>query len=209
MFDIEYKGGNAVVIATKKTKVMIDPRLSVVGLKDPSVTDAVVLATDPELAIRSDDSALTVDGPGEYEISDISVRAIAADRYGAAQGSKDLTIYRIEVGDVRIVILGNIRAELSEGQLEALGVVDIVILPVGGGDTLNAVEATQLVRAVDAKVVVPVHYADKGLKYDAPQDELEVFSKEYNGSIEQVGKYKVKSAASIPQASTIVEIARA
>lgn len=208
MFDIEYKGGNAVVITTKKTKVMIDPKVSQIGLKDLSVKGAVVLATGPEHLVAADDSLLVIDGPGEYEVSDVSIRAVAADRYGTSKGSREATIYRVEVGDVRIAVLGNIASELSETQLEALGVIDMIILPVGGGDTLNATEATQLVRTIEAKVVIPVHYADSALSYEAPQDTLETFKKEYGGEVEQVGKYKVKAGTALPAAATVIELTR-
>jgi len=208
MFDIEYKGGNAVVVTTKKIKIMIDPKLSELGLKDPTTKDAVVLATDPQLVIRSDDSLVTIDGPGEYEMSDVSIKAIAVDRYDTPKGSKELTMYRIEIGEVRIAILGNIAPELTDNQLETLGMVDMVILPVGAGGTLNATQATQLVRTIDAKVVVPVHYADSMLSYNEPQEGLDAFEKEFGGEVEQTSKYKVKSSASIPVTNTIIEISR-
>lgn len=208
MFEIEYKGGNAVIIATKKVKVMIDPKLSILGLKDPVVKGVLVVATDPELVIRSDDSLLTIDGPGEYEVSDVSIKAIAVDRHGSASGSRELTMYRLEIGDVRIAVLGNVAPELSESQQEALGVIDMAILPVGGGDTLSATQAVKLARTIEAKVVVPVHYADGALKYLEAQEGLDAFVKEFNAEVETVSKYKVKSSASIPAASTIIEITR-
>lgn len=208
MFEIEYKGGNAVVITTKKVKVMIDPKRSVVGLKDPTTKGAVVVATDPNLALYSDESALTIDGPGEYEVSDVSIKAIAVDRYGSASGSREQTMYRLEIGDVRLAVLGNIVSDLTENQQEALGIIDMVILPVGGGGTLNATEAAKLARAIEAKVVIPVHYADSTLAYAEPQESLEVFKKEFSAEVEQVAKYKVKSSTTIPTANTIIEIAR-
>lgn len=208
MFDIEYKGGNAVVITTKKIKVMIDPKVSDLGLKDPATKGAVVVATDPALAIHSDDSQLTIDGPGEYEISDVSIKAIAVDRHGAASGSKELTMYRIEISDTRIAVLGNVAPELSETQQESLGVIDMIILPVGGADTLTPAEAVKLTRTVEAKAVLPVHYADSAIKYAEPQEELAVFIKEFNGEIETTSRYKVKSSATIPTANTIIEITR-
>lgn len=208
MFDIEYKGGNAVVITTKKIKILVDPKISVVGLKDLAIKDSVVVATDRELALYADDSLLTIDGPGEYEVSDVSIKAVAVDRHGSASGSKELTMYRLEIGEVRIAVLGNIAPELSETQQEALGVIDIAIVPVGGGATLNALQAANLARTIEAKVVIPVHYADSAIAYAEPQESLDAFKKEFNSEIEQVTKYKVKSPSSIPTANTIVEISR-
>jgi len=208
MFDIEYKGANAVVITTKKIKLLVDPKLSVVGLKDLATKDNVVIATDREFALYADDLLLTIDGPGEYEVSDVSVKAIAVDRHGSANGSKELTMYRIEIGDVRIAVLGNIAPELSETQQEALGVIDMAIMPVGGGGTLSALQAANLARTIEAKVIIPVHYADSAITYAEPQESLDAFKKEFNSEVEQTAKYKVKASASIPSANTIVEISR-
>ena len=52
MFDIEYKGGNSIVIASKKTTLIVDPKLSLVGLKDLKVSGAVELATEPRLSTK-------------------------------------------------------------------------------------------------------------------------------------------------------------
>lgn len=210
MFDIEYKGGNGVVIATKKTTVVIDPKLSLVGLKDIATKDAVELATEPRFATNGKDARLLIEGPGEYEVGDFSIRGVRATRHLDTSSDEPIsTMYRIEVGDTRIAILGNIADKLEDDQLEALGVVDILIIPVGGGGyTLDATAAAALTRHIDPKVIIPVHYADSTLKYEVPQDTLETFTKELGLSVESVSKYKVKSAASLPQVLTIVEVIR-
>jgi len=210
MFDIEYKGGNGVVIATKKTTIVADPKLSVVGLKDLSIKDVVEVATESRFATNSKDAKLLIEGPGEYEIGDFSIRGVSAIRHLDAPDAEPIaTIYRIETGDVRIALLGNIASNLEEEQLEALGVVDILILPVGGsGYTLDATSAAALVRNIDPKVVIPIHYADSTLKYEVPQDTLETFTKELAAPVESVAKYKVKSSSVLPATLTIIEITR-
>ena len=126
MFDIEYKGGNTVVIATKKSKLITDPKQSVVGLKDIEPKQMVALATEARFAVHSDDSLLEIESPGEYEVGDFSVRGVAAQRHLDSAGHNG-TMYRVEVGDVRIAILGNIDSKVEEDQLEALGVVDTAL----------------------------------------------------------------------------------
>lgn len=208
MFDIEYKGGNTVVIATKKSKLITDPKLSVVGLKDIEPKGMVSLATEDRFVVGSDAATLLLDSPGEYEVGDFSIKGIAAQRHLDSDG-KNSTIYRVEVGDVRIALLGNIDAKLNEEQLEEIGVVDMIILPIGGGGyTLDATSAAHVVRQIDAKVVIPVHYADSALKYEVPQDEFEVFHKELGGAVENVDKLKVKSLSALPLVLTIYKLAR-
>lgn len=210
MFDIEYKGGNGVVVATKKTTLVVDPKLSLVGLKDLSVKDTVELATEARFMVEDPAARLILEGPGEYEVGDFSIRGVAAQRHIDTEKDEKLaTIYRVEVGDTRIALLGNIAPTLSDDQLEALGVVDILIVPVGGsGYTLDATSAAAVTRHIDPKVVIPVHYADSALSYEVPQDDVETFSKELGAPVESVAKYKIKSAASLPEVLTTVIVAR-
>jgi L-ascorbate metabolism protein UlaG (beta-lactamase superfamily) len=211
MFDIEYKGGNGIIIAGKKTQVVIDPKLSLVGLKDLPVKDAVVLATEPRFMVSDNNARLFIEGPGEYEIGEVSVKGTSATRHLDTSADEAVsTLYRLEIGEVRIAIIGNIASKVSEDQLESIGVVDIVIIPVGGrGYTLDAVDATTIVRQIDPRIVIPVHYADDVLSYEVSQDDLELFIKELAAPVETVGaKYKVKSAATIPQVLTVVTIDR-
>ena len=210
MFEIEYKGGNTVVIATKKASLVIDPKLSLIGLKDLVVKDAVELATEERFALNSESARLLIEGPGEYEVADFSIRGTPAQHHLDTESDVlTSTIYRIEVGEARIALLGNIADKLSEDQLEALGVVDIAILPIGGGGyTLDATAAASVVRQVDPRLVIPVHYADKGLKYEVPQDALNTFVSELGAPVETVPKYKLKAMSAIAPILTIVEITR-
>lgn len=209
MFDIEYKGGNTVVVATKKVSVVFDPKQSVVGLKDLSVKDAVQVATEERFVVESDVYRLQIDGPGEYEVADVSIRGVAASRHIDEETKIPAsTIYQLEIGGVRLAVFGNIGPKLSEEQMEAIGVVDIVIMPVGGGGyTLDATSAAALVRQLEPKVVIPVHYAGVGLSYEVPQDELSVFTTELGAPVEQGGnKYKLKTASALPAVLTTVVV---
>lgn len=210
MFDIEYKGGNSVVITTKKATIVIDPKLSEIGLKDITTKDAIEVATEPRLALGDPQAQVLIEGPGEYEMGDLSFKGIGASRYVDKATDEYLsTIYHVEINDIRIGVIGNIAAKLSEDQLEELGVIDILVLPVGGGGlTLDAGSAASLIRQIDPKVVIPTHYAAKGLLYEVPQDSLEVFVKELGAPVESVSRYKVKSAASLPDTLIVVSLDR-
>lgn len=210
MFDIEYKGGNGVVISTKKSKLVVDPKLSLVGQKDLDVKGVIELVTEPRFRVDNPDVRLIIDGPGEYEVGDFSIRGTQAVRHIDTDATTPVaTIYTIAVDDVKMALLGNIAAKLSEDQLEALGVIDIVIIPVGGGGyTLDSVDAARLIRQIDPKAVIPVHYADSAVKYEVPQDSLELFTKELGAPVEAVEKYKLKTATALPQALTVIELKR-
>lgn len=206
--DISYKGGSSLAISTKKTTVLVDPNVSMLGLKNPVATDAVELVTDHKYAI--DGARLLMDGPGEYEVGDFSIQGIAARRHTDASDARpEVTVYRIETSEFRVGILGHIQSKLSDDQLEALGVLDILILPVGGnGFTLDPHDAGLLARQIDPKVIIPIHYEEAGVKYEVPQLPLEQFTHELNLPLETVDKYKLKNAASLPEVLSVIVIKR-
>lgn len=210
MFEIEYKGGNCVQFSTKKTTMIADPKLSVVGLKDVKTKDQVELATEPRLVVENSDARVVIQTPGEYEVGDFYIRGAAASRHLDMESEEKLsTVYHIDTGDVRVGLIGNIKNELDDDQLEAIGVVDILILPVGGGGyTLDATSASVIIRQVEPKVVIPIHYADPSLHYEVPQDTLETFTKELGAPVEELDKFKIKSVASLPQALTVMVLKR-
>lgn len=210
MFDLEYKGGNTVVFSTKKVSLILDPKLSLVGLKDIKTKDEVELATETRFSVANPDARIIIDGPGEYEVGDFTIRGIAATRHIDTSDQEKLsTVYRIECGEVNIAVLGNIDPKLTDEQLEAIGVIDILVIPVGGGGyTLDATSAASIVRSIEPKAVVPVHYADPALTYEVPQEQLAPFVSELGAPVETMAKYKLKSSTSLPAVLTVIELTR-
>ncbi len=210
MLEIEYKGANSIVISTKKATIVADPKGSVAGLKDLSTKGAVELLTEARFGVGGDDALLNIEGPGEYGVASFDIKGVAVQRsIDTEDDPKVGTVYRIETGGVRIALFGNINDNLSDDQLEEIGLVDIVIIPVGGGGyTLDPIAAANLVRNIDPKVVIPVHYAEAGISYEVPQLELDEFVKVLDHTVEETPKFKIKSASALPASLTIVRIAR-
>ena len=210
MFEVEYKGANTVVISTKKSTLVTDPKLSLVGLKDASTKDAVELATEARFALNGETAKLNIEGPGEYGVGEFDIKGISAQRHLDSESDPLLsTMYRVEVNDIRVAILGNIYEKLSDTQLEELGLIDVLIIPVGGnGYTLDATGAANLTRKIDPKVVIPVHFAENDLKYEVAQESLDIFVKELGAPVEEMPKYKLKQSTLLPTALTIVHLTR-
>ena len=210
MFDIEYKGANSIVISTKKISLITDPKHSIFGDKDLVIKDGVELATEERFKTGSEDFKLSISYPGSYEVSDFTINGYQEKRHiDEDKDGKKSVIYSVEVCGVRIGILGNIDPNLSDDQLENLGVLDILVLPVGGGGyTLDATAAANIARRSDAKIIIPVHYTDDVINYEVPQSDFALFEKELGVDVEKTTKYKVKSATSLPEKMTIVKIER-
>lgn len=206
--ELTYRGANCVVINAKKTTMVIDPKLSLVGQKDVVIKNSIQVLTDDQFLVPTDQK-LCINSPGEYEVADVSIKGIAAKRHIDHDDVKRSTMYHMDLGEVRVVIIGHIASLLTDDQFEQIGTADVVIIPVGGnGYTLDAQAATSIVRRIDPKVVVPTHYADPALNYEVPQAEFDVFAKELGAPQEVVEKLKLKSG-SLPAALTLVKVARA
>jgi L-ascorbate metabolism protein UlaG (beta-lactamase superfamily) len=143
-------------------------------------------------------------------VADFDIRGVAVQRHlDTDQDPKRSTIYRIVVGGFRVAVVGNMFGKLSEEQLEEIGVIDILIVPVGGGGyTLDPIGAVAVTRQIDPRVVIPVHYADDALKYEVPQAPVDEFVKDLGVDVEEVEKYKLKQISSIPAGLTLVKLAR-
>ena len=206
--EVEYKGANSLVFKSGTTSLVVDPKLSLVGKKDIKVEGLIELVTNPIFAVTDAEPKITIEGPGEYEVSGISIRGVGANGYSKDEAK--VVIYRLDIGGFRVAVLGHIKSPLSDSQLEGLGVVDIVTIPVGGNNyTLNAHEAAAIVRQIDPKVVIPTHYKDEGLHYEVDQDDIDGFLKELGATQHDItDKLKMKPGAVLPVVLTIIEIKR-
>ena len=205
MVEVDYRGGNYIVITTKDRTIHVDANVDMIGLKNANLKDGVQLATEGRFLIK-DAEGLKFEGPGDYETGGIAIHGIAANQHldDPEAGKTNATIYRVEAGDIRLGIIGNITAPLSELQLEELGVIDVLVVPVGGnGYTLDATSAAELTRQIESKAIIPVHYHDEAIKYQVNQDEVSVFTQELGSDTEERDSLKFKSASALPQTTTV------
>jgi L-ascorbate metabolism protein UlaG (beta-lactamase superfamily) len=192
--ELQYYGANCLRIATKKAVIVIDDNLDKLGLK--SITKPTDIALHTFRAVPSQLAQFMADIPGEYEIAGVIIKGIAARSHMDEEGQHNATIYTVEADDVKVAILGHIYPELSEDQLEEIGLVDVAVVPVGGnGYTLDGLGALKLIKAIEPKAVVPTHYADKAIDYEVPQAQLADALKNMGMEpAETLDKFKPKTA---------------
>jgi len=171
--DLQYCGGNCVVLNAKGARLVVDDTLASLGVKGVVRSGDIALFTSKHTGGLLD-TKITIDSPGEYEVSNVSITGIPARSHLDEEGTHAVTMYKVAVGDMTFLFTGNIYPSLDDDQLEIIGMVDVMIVPVGGnGYTLDPVGALKLIKDVDPKVIIPVHYDDKALKYEVPQQTLE------------------------------------
>lgn len=171
--EIQFYGANCIKITSKKTALVIDDNLAKLGLKSVATAKDIVLATSDQIELPTA-SYFNINQPGEYEVSEVSIEGIPARSHMDEEGKTSATMYKILIDEVRIGVVGHVHPDLSDAQLEALGTVDILFVPVGGnGYTLDGIGAHKVIKDVEPKVVIPTHFADSKLNYEVPQAPLE------------------------------------
>lgn len=190
--EFQFKGANCLTIQTKKAKIVIDDNLEDLGLKSIASKADIALFTSQYLyKNREAGEAFVIDGPGEYEISEVSVRGIAVKSH--IDESEKSFIYRIAIGTTMICVFGHSTPDISDDVLEKIGMIDILVVPVGNsGYTLDASSAEKVIKKIDPKVVIPTHYADKAINYEVPQAPIDEFIKQMSVTPEKIDKLKIK-----------------
>lgn len=170
--DLQFFGANCVVLSHKGVRLVIDDNLAELGAKSVVKADDVVLFTGTHGPVGG---RLVIDGPGEYEISDVSVLGIAVRSHlDETNQQHSATMYKFTTADLSVVVTGHIHPDLEDSLMERIGLVDILVIPVGGnGYTLDPIGALKVIKEIEPKLVIPTHYADKALNYAVPQVELD------------------------------------
>lgn len=169
--ELQFYGANCLRVSTKKAQIVVDDNLEKLGLK--SITKPTDISLRTHSGIPEAPAQFTASMPGEYEISGVVIHGVAARSHMDPDDKKSVVIYTVAADEMRVAILGHIYPDLSDDQLEAIGIVDIVVVPVGNnGYTMDGVGALTVIKKIEPKVVIPTHYADKAIKYEVPQVEL-------------------------------------
>lgn len=162
--DISWLGHACVRVRTQHGAVVMDPcdKQSGFDMGRPTADIVTVSHADPHHSyvggVRGDPVHIT--GPGEYEISGVQIIGIATHLRPATEGvpPERNVAYMLEAEDLSLAHLGGLGTPLTAEQTEQLSNVDIVMLPIGGGATLDPEQAARVVRDLDPSVVIPLHY---------------------------------------------------
>jgi len=135
-----------------------------------------------------------VSGPGEYEISGVFIIGLATfhdNEEGKKRGKN--TVYFMEMDGVSFLHLGDIGHTLSADKVGELGEIDVLLVPVGGVSTIDATAAAEMVRQLEPKIVIPMHYKTPALNWEL--DPVDKFLKEI-GAGETKSQFKLSVTAS-------------
>src|SRR3989338_1871796 len=162
---ISWYGQSCFRLESKDIRVLIDPFDKAIGLKLPRLNETIIAVTHdhhdhnhvgdavPDLP-AGEAGTFIIRGPGEYEKSGIQVVGVSSfhdDEQGAKRGLN--TIYVIKMEDITLCHLGDLgQHTLTDEQIETIGGVDILFVPVGGIYTINGKGAAEIVKQIEPKI---------------------------------------------------------
>jgi L-ascorbate metabolism protein UlaG (beta-lactamase superfamily) len=197
--NITWLGQACFKIQGKEVTIITDPYDSKIGLKLPRL-NAEILTISHNHYDHNNIKAVSgqpfiIDTPGEYEIKKVFIWGIPSwhdNKEGAARGANTIFIYQFE--DIKLAHLGDLGTTLSNGQLEKLEGVDILLIPVGGIYTIDGKKAAEIVNQIEPRVVIPMHYkipnlkiklepvdkfcSEMGVKKNGPEERLKITKKD-------------------------------
>ncbi|MDO8687350.1 MAG: MBL fold metallo-hydrolase [Dehalococcoidales bacterium] len=166
--DINWLGHSCFRIKGAQATVITDPYSPDLGysLGSPAARIVTISHQHPghSYAQGVGDNPKVVAGPGEYDISGVLIIGTTTFHDGEEGRSRGKnTVYLIEVDEISICHLGDLGHVLTTAQVEEIGNVDVLMLPVGGVSTINAPMAAEVVRQLEPKIVLPMHYKTAAL----------------------------------------------
>ena len=195
--EITWLGHSCFRLRDRAATVVTDPYGKDIGLILPRVrADIVTVSHDADdhnyvKGVKGEFRVLA--GPGEYEVSSVFVTGLelrGSKKKEVAVGPRN-TVFLFEFDDLTVCHLGDLNIVPTQAQVEeALGAVDVLLIPVGGEETLNASQASEVVSLLEPHIVIPMHYQvpdvtlnldpvgkflkEMGLDKVAPQESLKV-----------------------------------
>ena len=117
--------------------------------------------------------------PGEFEIGGVFITGVQTDGSGSNKKAKDQirnTLYVFDYDGLTVAHLGDLKQVPTQAEIEALGTVNVALVPVGGGGGLNAAKAAEVISLLEPNIVIPMHYSTPDVKVTL--DALSKFLKE-------------------------------
>ena len=145
-----------------------------------------------------------ITGPGEFEIGGVFITGVQTNGFSKKSSDEPRnTLYLIDYNGINVLHLGGMDRVPSQSEVEDLGPINILLAPVGGGSSLNAAKAVEVIALLEPNIVIPMHYATPGSLIKL--DPLSKFIKEMGlAEFTSVPSFKATSVNALPDETQVV-----
>jgi L-ascorbate metabolism protein UlaG (beta-lactamase superfamily) len=180
------------ITSSQGTRILIDPLNAATGYSVTPINgvDAVLIShehSDHNNSAMALGNPLIIRGLNstgwnviDQKVKDIRVRSISPvnpvyhDNLNGSQRGRN-TIFVVEVDGLRIAHLGDLGHVLTPAIAQTIGVLDAVLVPVGGSYTIDATAATEVVSQLNPRLAIPMHYKTPKMQANWPGAGVEAF----------------------------------
>lgn len=201
--DITWYGLSCFRIREAGVTIICDPYDRTVGLQLPKVRADILTISHDRPGHNSADRVAgepkVIRGPGEYEIKNVFITgATTYHRRRKDMAPERNVMFFFEFGDLTVGHLGDIGEIPTQSEIEELnlGEVDVLLVPVGGGDTLDPTRAVELIGLFEPRLVIPMHYQ---------QPEIAAL---WANNLEPVDKFLRELGASAPDPLDMLKVSK-
>lgn len=196
--DITWHGHSCFTIRGKEAIIVTDPFVGLGAVLPKLKADIVTLSGEGEITEFEREETTgkvpkTLNWPGEFEISNVSIEAFPPN-------GEPMNFFIFVLDGIKICHLAYLSHELSDEVLDHIGDVDVLMIPVGGHVVLDGKTAQKVVEAIEPRVVIPMLYAatDTKLKIGGSEEFLKAMGKTEREPIE---KFSISTRSSLPEES--------
>lgn len=163
---------------SKGRKLLTDPFDSTVGYSlYKGSADVITISHqhfDHNFIQNINPGAKVIDKVGFFNECDITIQGIPSyhDKNKGAKRGENI-IFIIEMEGYKFCHLGDLGHILEEKDIDLIGEVDVLFIPVGGNYTINGEEAAKVAKSIESKLIIPMHYKTPQLSFDL--DGVETF----------------------------------
>ena len=207
--DITWLGHACFRLRSDDVVILTDPFPLSLGLRPDTRSATVVTVSNTHL---NHSNSGEVEGeprvfatPGEYEYRGIYVRGVMTPQLPETPLEQRSVAYTMEIDGVNICHLGDISAPLSPGQINELSPVDVLLVPAGGGCTLEIDLVLQTLQDLGPKIVIPMHYNIPGV--GVTLQAVDVFLRRMGLSEVQAQPRLVATSSNLPEDMRVVLLA--
>jgi L-ascorbate metabolism protein UlaG (beta-lactamase superfamily) len=211
--DITWFGLSCFRIREGNGIVICDPYDRSVGMALPKVrADIVTVSHDRpghNAVERVTGEPKVLRGPGEYELKNIFVTgSVTYHKKGTKETDERNVIFFFDFGEFTVGHLGDLGEVPTQTEIEELnlGDVDVLLVPVGGGATLDPTRAVEVIGMFEPKIVIPMHYRHAGLNPNLTTslEPVEKFLKEFGATPPEPQETFKATKSSLPEETQVV-----
>lgn len=195
--DIIWHGHSCFTLKGKDATIVTDP-FEGLGTKLPKLKANIVsLSGEGEIA-EVEGEPKVLDWPGEFEVSNVAIESFNPN-------GDPYNVFIFSLDGIKICHLSYLSHELSDETIEHIGDVDVLLVPVGGGEVLDGKTAQKVVEAIEPRVVIPMLYAatESKLKIKGAEEFLKALGK---GEKDPVEKFSISSRSALPEGNMEVVV---